>query len=166
MSKHNHRKVQPRTLSSKPVSSSHLGTTLVDIIILVRGRLDVLEKCLTAIPEAFPEIAYNIIIVDNASEEVVGADAIHAFAQQHKDVTWVRSKTNLGFPAGCNLGARRKASPILFFLNSDVILDPGSGTRLLMVMDKPEVVIAGMKLRFASESAYIDAGLNPSIRPA
>lgn len=169
MSKKNKRSTPIAT--PKPLrSSSGISTTLVDIVIPVRGRFDLLARCLESIPLAFPGIAYNILIVDNASVEVADKDQVIQFYQEiarmYPEVTVIRNKDNPGFPVSCNLGARRKNSPILFFLNSDVILDPDSGVKLLQSMDEPETGIAGMKLRFASEGEYTDAGLNPSIRPA
>lgn len=168
MSKRNRKTV--RTTPKPQLSSNSIGSTLLDIVILVRGRFDILERCLASIPDAFQDIAYNVVIVDNATSEIVPADDVRAFyarmAGLYPNLTLVRSDKNLGFPAGSNLGARRKNSPILFFLNSDVILDPGSGNKLIAAMDNPEIGVAGMKLRFASVGEYTDAGLNPSIRPA
>jgi len=153
----------------KPLAQSY-STTLVDIIILARSRFDLLARCLASIPGAFPEISTNIIVVDNASEEVIPAEGVRSFYREQErlypNLTVIRSDRNLGFPAGCNLGARRKSSPILFFLNSDVILDAGSGATLLSAMDNPDVGVAGMKLRFAEAGDYTDAGMNATIRPA
>jgi len=158
-----------KTSTLKPLAQSY-STTLVDIIILARGRFDLLARCLQSIPGAFPEVATNVIVVDNASEEVVESNNVREFYREqerlYSNLTVIRSDRNLGFPAGCNLGARRKSSPILFFLNSDVILDEDSGTKLLLAMDNPDTGVAGMKLRFASSGEYTDAGLNPNIRPA
>jgi GT2 family glycosyltransferase len=42
----------------------------------------------------------------------------------------------------------RGTSPLVFFLNSDVILDAGSMNYLVRAMDEPKVGVAGMKLVF------------------
>lgn len=165
------KKHSKHTSSARPASVS-VSSTLLDIVILTRGRLDLLERCLRSIPDAFPEISYNIILVDNASSEVMDKQDVIGFYRriesEYPMLTVVRSDKNLGFPAGCNLGARRKNSPILFFLNNDVILDPGSGTRLISALDDPDVGVVGMKLRFADAGEYADLGLQsgPNIRPA
>jgi GT2 family glycosyltransferase len=149
---------------------SKISTTLVDVVILARDRFDLLERCVASIPDAFPGVALNIIVVDNASDEVLDAAQVKEFyaklTQEYNNLLLVRAGKNLGFPAGCNLGVRRKSSPILFFLNSDVILDAGSGMELLMAMDNPDVGVAGMRLRFADSGDYQDANMNPAIRPA
>lgn len=147
------------------------GSSLLDIIIPVRGRFDLLEKCLESIEPAFPEIAYNIIIIDNAShEEAVPEHALvndfyNAMTFKYPGLIVLRQKENLGFPRACNVAVRRKTSPLIFFLNSDIILDPNSGLKLINKLDNPMVGIVGMKLRFASESDYVDARMNASIRP-
>lgn len=131
--------------------------TLVDIVIPVYNRFDILKDCLLAIPQAAEDITYNIIIVDNASTE----EPENFYDTINLPIDIVRNPENLGFPKACNIGAGRKRSPLIFFLNSDVILDPGSLKLLVMEMDDPSVGIVGMKLVFPMDSK----GLNPNIRP-
>jgi O-antigen biosynthesis protein len=127
----------------------------VDIVIPVRGRLDLLEQCVARIPDAFsPHLLVNLIIVDNATFEVEKdskyLDVLESFnVIGFKSVSIIRNKSNLGFPKACNLGARRKTSPLIFFLNSDCFLEPGSGKFLIDEMNNdPKVGVAGMKLIF------------------
>lgn len=156
----------------KPQLLSYTGNTLLDIIIPVRGRFDLLAKCLEAIPNAFQDIAYNVVIVDNNSADPVvpDHDRVKPFYAEmtrlYPELTVIYQKENLGFPRACNVAVRRKNSPLLFFLNSDVLLDSVAGNNLIRAMDNPMVGVAGMKLRFASEGDYMDASINPSIRPA
>lgn len=126
----------------------------VDIVIPVRGRLDLLEQCIQRIPLAFDAHNVNVIVVDNASHEVEKDTSylsdIDGFSQGNvKSVVVLRQKSNLGFPKACNLGARRKTSPYIFFLNSDCFLEPDSGNILIAEMEKDNKVgVAGMKLLF------------------
>lgn len=156
--------------NSPTYSGSVVSDTLLDIIIPVRGRFDLLERCLDSIPQAFPGIGYNIVIVDNSSSDVVDKDVVIGFYQRvtsrWNEITVIHNKDNRGFPYSCNQGARRKSSPLLFFLNSDVILDPESGTQLLLTLDNPDVGVVGMKLRFAGDGDYVDAQLNSKVRPS
>lgn len=121
--------------------------TLVSIIIPVYRRFDLLAKCLEAIPDAFGEIPFEVIMVDNASP----AEEAKPFYDAYSQYIVIRNRENLGFPKACNQGANRANSPLLFFLNSDVILDPGSGELLVKAMDDPIVGICGMKLVFPQE---------------
>lgn len=125
----------------------------VDVVIPVRGKLDLLEQCVSCVPLAFDEYNVNIIIVDNATSEVEQDTSylskIDGFSHGNvKSITVIRQKTNLGFPRACNIGARRKTSPFLFFLNSDCFMEKGSGNLLIKAFDDEKVGVAGMKLLF------------------
>lgn len=126
----------------------------VDVVIPVRGKLDLLEQCFSCVPLAFEDYNVNIIVVDNASFEVEKDVSffteMEGFSYKNvKSTNILHQKTNLGFPKACNLGARRKTSPYVFFLNSDCFLEPGSGKILIEEMEKdPKVGVAGMKLLF------------------
>ena len=50
--------------------SQVIDPAVVDIVIAVRGRIDLLSKCIEAIPLAFDPYMVNIIVVDNNSKEV------------------------------------------------------------------------------------------------
>ena len=133
--------------------------SLVDIIIPVHQRFDLLEQCLNSIPNAAKDIPYKIIIFDNASP-IEEADKF--YPNLDKSIKILRNKQNMGFPRACNRGVSRGNSPLLFFLNSDVILEPESIDKLVRVMDEPKVGVVGMKLVFPIEHR----GLNDQIRPA
>jgi len=133
--------------------------TLIDIVVPIHNRFDLLAECLTSIEEAAWELTYNIILIDNASTEEE-ADEFYA-SLELPNLNILRNQQNLGFPRACNIAANRKRSPLIFFLNSDVVLDPGSINALVQEMDNPEVGIAGMKLVFPIDSR----GLRTDMRP-
>lgn len=122
---------------------------LVSVIIPVYRRFDLLEQCLAALPEAFGSIPFDAIIVDNASP----TEEAKPFYDHWKQHSVIRNAENEGFPKACNKGANRATSPLIFFLNSDVIMKPGSGELLVRAMDDPEVAICGMKLLFPDEDS-------------
>ena len=132
----------------------------LDIVICVYGRFDLLTKCLDAIPMAASGVSYNIVLVDNASPDRMEANTF--YQSLDKSITVIRNRDNFGFPAACNVGAKRKQSPLIFMLNSDVILYPEAISKLVSDFDDPKVGVAGMKLLFPDDPA----GLNTNIRPA
>jgi O-antigen biosynthesis protein len=134
--------------------------SIVDVIIPVFRRFDLLWKCLIALPEAMGDIPYKLYMVDNGSPKEE-ADAF--YKQFQYPITIIRNKENLGFPRACNLAAKRGSSPFLFFLNSDVILEPNSVSKLVAEFDDPKVGVCGMKLVFPPETASVN--LNQDIRP-
>jgi len=131
---------------------------LIDIIIPVFNGFSILKECLQSIEAAANGLLYNIIVVDNGSTE----EPVGFYDNLGIPVEVIRNKSNLGFPRACNIGTNRKRSPLIFFLNSDVILDPGSLDLLVRELDNPLVGVAGMKLVFPDDAK----GLNPNIRPA
>ena len=57
-------------------------------------------------------------MVDNASKE----DEASVIEQQYPQVKVIRSKENLGFAGGNNLGIKAAHGKYLFFLNNDTLL--------------------------------------------
>lgn len=132
---------------------SKLVVSLIDIIIPVLDKVDLLIQCLSSIPEAAKDLSYQVIVVDNGSEQT----GINLYREQGKKLFGDRfhvleQHRNTGFPAAINRGARFGYSPLLFFLNDDVILYPDSIEKLVRVMDEPTTGAVGMKLLFPKDS--------------
>ena len=62
----------------------------------------------------------EVIVVDNASKEDEGT----LIEQRYPQVKVIRSKENLGFAGGNNLGIQAAHGKYIFFLNNDTILKP------------------------------------------
>jgi len=131
--------------------------TLVDIVIPVYNRSDLLKRCLEYIPEACQENPYSIYVFDNGSKVGKGAQDI----DESKNIqvltlnskgTYIRNGVNIGFPSACNRASNRGTSPLIFFLNDDVFLLPGSLDKLIKAMDDPTIGVAGMRLLFPLDS--------------
>lgn len=133
--------------------------TLVDICIPVHGQFELLEKCLLSIPDAIGNIPYQIIIFDNNSPK---EEADEFYRNLDKEVRVYRSKENIGFPGSCNQMVAMGKSPLIFLLNSDVILDPESIDKLVKVMDDPKVGVVGMKLIFPEDTEGLQIGPRPA----
>jgi len=146
-----------RRKKARKNSSPQLSKWLLDIVICVHGKFDLLTRCLDSIPEAAGDISYRIIVVDNASP-----DRDEFYDNLETPITLIKNDENTGFIQACNKGAKRGKAPLLFMLNSDVILDPGSITSMVAVLDIPEIGVVGMKLRFPDLKEHLhdakDAG--------
>jgi GT2 family glycosyltransferase len=64
----------------------------------------------------------EVIVVDNASKD----DEASIIEQRFPQVTVIRSKKNLGFAGGNNLGIQAAHGRYLFFINNDTLLQPSS----------------------------------------
>lgn len=137
---------------NKPIIRNERLTALVNIVIPVHQRFDLLEKCLESIPEAAMDTPYTVVMVDNGSPR----DEANLFYAKHCGgrITVVRNKENMGFPAACNQGFRRWSAPLAYFLNSDVVLSTGAISYLVNAMDDPNVGIAASKLTFPDDTPH------------
>ena len=133
--------------------------TLVDVIIPAYGRFDLFKLCLDALPAAMGDLTYHVIIFDNGSPK---PEADVFYSQINPKYVVIRNRDNMGFPHACNQAVRWGKSPLLFLLNTDVILEPNSVNLLVRDMDDPAIGVAGMLLTFPDDLA----GLNPQIRPS
>lgn len=85
----------------------------------------------------------EVIVVDNASPTEDPA----VIARDFPEVTLIRSKVNLGFSGGNNLGIARARGKYLLFLNNDTEVAPGFLEPLVALFEShPEVGIASPKI--------------------
>jgi len=119
------------------------------------GKFDLLTRCLDSIPDAAGDIPYRIILVDNNSP-----NRDEFYADLNPRVTLIKNKENEGFIAASNTGAKRGKSPLIFMLNSDVVLDSGSIEKMVADLDDPRIGVVGMKLRFPELKEHLHAVKN------
>jgi GT2 family glycosyltransferase len=85
----------------------------------------------------------QVVLVDNASAPAPLEAVLGRFAGEPGLVV-VRSETNRGFAAGCNLGLARAHEPVVLFLNPDCILAPGAVAALVAALGSaPQVGMVG-----------------------
>ena len=117
----------------------------VSVIIPVHNKFAYTYDCLRSIQEALPTRSFEIIIVDDCSDDETVLSAL-VFAGA---VRIVRNATNLGFVRTCNAGAAIAKGKYLFFLNNDTLVKDGWLDELVETFEQvPNVGIAGSKLLF------------------
>lgn len=94
---------------------------MVSVIILSYNTAELLSKCLKALYTQVTDVSYEVIVVDNASQDT----SVQFVKKNFKDVRLIESKENLGFAKGVNLGAKQAKGEYLIFLNSDTELQSG-----------------------------------------
>jgi GT2 family glycosyltransferase len=148
---------------SKKRVQTHQSTyrPLVSVVIPSYLRYDLLQRCLDSLPAAFGGVPYEVVLMENGSPQEE-REKFYSTAALPPHTTTVMLHKNLGFPEVCNRGASRASGALLFFLNNDVILDPGAGETLVCNMDDPTVGVAGMKLVFPTDAELNDADLKHS----
>lgn len=84
----------------------------------------------------------EIVVVDNNS-----ADGVSALAARFPYITLIRNDENSGFAKGNNLGIAASSGDLLFFVNVDAFLRPGSLAKMIDFMARhPEVGLMGPRV--------------------
>ena len=90
----------------------------------------------------------EVIVVDNASKE----DEATQIEQRYPQVKVIRSKENLGFAGGNNLGIQAAHGKYLFFLNNDTLLShqPSAISHLINRLESsPKIGMVSPKIKFS-----------------
>lgn len=113
-------------------------------IIIVNYKTPVLLKnCISSIFDKSEEVDFEIIVVDNDSND--GSEAL--IKGSFPTVKYIQSGSNLGFGKANNLGVRIAKGRNIFFLNSDTILLNNAVKILSDYLDEnPKVGVCGGNL--------------------
>jgi len=94
----------------------------ISVIIVTHNSLPALTGCLAALESVAGELSFELIVVDNNSSDA-GVDVT---TERFPESKIIANKTNRGFAAACNQGAKEASGDCILFLNPDVQLDPGA----------------------------------------
>ncbi|WP_068783255.1 glycosyltransferase family 2 protein [Paenibacillus phocaensis] len=120
------------------------GTGVTSIIIPTYNGLHLLAPCVAAIRQ-YTETPYEIIVVDNGSE-----DDTAAFCLKERLIL-VAMPRNEGFPAAVNRGLSVASGDQLLLLNNDVIVSPRWLSNLLLALySAADVGLVGPVTNYAS----------------
>ncbi|HLI47640.1 MAG TPA: glycosyltransferase family 2 protein [Chthonomonas sp.] len=115
----------------------------LSVIILNWNTCELLQACLQSLFEAPETISFEVIVVDNASEDESREMVTRHFPQ----VRLLVNPSNLGFGAGNNAALPHARGRYVLFLNSDTLVTQGSLSALVHFADEhPDVGIVGPKL--------------------
>jgi GT2 family glycosyltransferase len=87
----------------------------VSIVIVSYNGRDYLRRCLASIYEHTRDIEFEVVVVDNASQD----GAPEMVSSEFPQVTLARRSTNAGFARGVNEGIGRARGEAFFLLNPD-----------------------------------------------
>jgi len=104
----------------------------ISVIIVSWNAREFLSDCLNSIRKSGGESVREVIVVDNGSSDA----SAEMVSEQFPEVTLERSKENLGFARGNNLGIQRATGEYLALINSDVVLHPGSLDQLASCLSR------------------------------
>ena len=89
----------------------------VSIVIVNYKVREKLIRCIDSIKKYAPKVSYEIIVVDNEPD-----DKLRGELKKINNTVYIKSKSNLGYGGGNNLGATKAKGKYLFFLNPDTLV--------------------------------------------
>lgn len=144
------RDVQAAQALARPAGKLH--PLYASVIIVNYNGGDEVRHCLASAVSAAPT-GCEVIVVDNASTDL-SAEAVE---RDFPPVRLIRSRTNLGFGGGNNLGAQSARGKFLVFLNPDTRAAEGWLAALLAPLDAdPHIGLVTAKILLAAQPDRIN----------
>ena len=111
----------------------------LSIVILNYNTKDLLEGCLKSLRRVTKEANFEILVVDNGSDDG-SVKFIENFRFQLPNLKLIKNYENLGFAAGNNKAKRYCKGKYVLFLNSDTIVNKNTIKKCLIYMrNNPKV---------------------------
>jgi N-acetylglucosaminyl-diphospho-decaprenol L-rhamnosyltransferase len=138
----------------------HSSAPVTISVITVNYKVaDFVPSLLASLPAATAGLAYETIIVDNAS----GQDDLAALYRDCQGARIVPSEVNLGFARGNNLGRAQASGEYLALVNPDVVLEPRSLRRLVEFLEAhPRAAMVGPRIVLPDGVTQSKPGRAPS----
>jgi N-acetylglucosaminyl-diphospho-decaprenol L-rhamnosyltransferase len=125
----------------------------VSILVVSYNTKELTLACLESIRRTAGDVAHEVLVVDNASQDGSAA----AIARGFPEVTCIELQENTGFARANNLAAQRARGRWLLLLNPDTLVLEGSLASLLaFAAAHPETRI------FGGRTLFPDGTLNPT----
>lgn len=119
--------------------------SLVSVITVNYNHNHITEELLASISAKNKHLEFEIIVVDNGSTQ----NPVPNWIIKYPHVKFIRSKVNLGFAGGNNLGIKDAIGDYLFLVNNDTEFTENLVEQLLFTMLKnPQIGILSPKIRY------------------
>jgi N-acetylglucosaminyl-diphospho-decaprenol L-rhamnosyltransferase len=138
----------------------------LSIIIINWNGGALLTRCVETIVSSAPKCSYEIVVIDNASQDdslaQLRASSVAAPLLEREQLRIFVNSENLGFGAANNQAFKLTNSPFVFLLNLDTEVPPGTiDTLLEKLTSNPEIGACGPKMLNADGSLQVSVFFNP-----
>jgi GT2 family glycosyltransferase len=116
--------------------------TEASIVVLTFNNLELTRGCLESVFARTGDPVYEVIIVDNASQDGT-VQFLHEIGAAHPNVKLILNAQNQGFARGNNQGAKVAEGDYLVFLNNDTVVTQGWLSGLIQHLQDPQVGMVG-----------------------
>ena len=130
----------------------------LSVIIVNWNGGELLRRCVESVAASPPSVTYEVIVIDNNSsdESVARLRESEAARALGESLRVVENEENLGFGRANNQAFRLTGAPLIFLLNPDTEVTPGSVDTLVAAVRSSESVgMAGPKLLNADGSVQV-----------
>ncbi|MBW8041251.1 MAG: glycosyltransferase family 2 protein [Planctomycetes bacterium] len=132
----------------------------VSIIIVAWNVRELLFNCLKSVFDVTRGISFEVIYVDNSSED----GSIEMVSEEFPDVRIIRNKKNEGFIKANNQGIEISQGRYVLLLNSDtVVLDNAIAKMVKFADAHPETAVIGCKVLNPDETLQRNCFMQPSL---
>lgn len=144
-------------LSVKKKQQEHLKDVKlpkISVVVVTYNSENYITECLNSILASdYPSM--EIIVVDNASKD----NTLKQLEIFNQKLTLIRSKKNLGFAGGNNLGIKKSKGEILVLINPDAYVTKNSFKELIKpFLTDPKIMITGSKILYPNSKTIQSAG--------
>jgi len=131
---------------------------LVSIAIVTFNNRELTELCLDSIARYTVHPNYEIIVVDNASEDGTGRWLVEE-STRRPNLRVILNDVNRGFGAACNQAFAESAGEILCFLNNDTVVTRGWLSAMVhTLVSSQEVGLVGPSSNGVANEARVESG--------
>lgn len=117
----------------------------LSIIIADTNEWHFLQPCLRSVFAHMKELEFEVIVVDNASND----GSKEKLASEFPQVRVIRNEYNMGFAGANNVGIRESSARYVLLLNPDTIVPEGAIKETIKFMEsKPKAGVVGCKLKY------------------
>lgn len=135
----------------------------LSIITISYNTRDIITTCLNSIIKYTKGINYEIIVIDNGSQD--GSVArIKELIKKYPQISLIDAKTNLGFGKANNLAVKKARGEYLLLLNSDtLIFDNAIAESLAKAKKIPQCGVYSCKLLNSDKTVQASGGHFPTL---
>ena len=129
------------------------GDPLVSVLIPNKDHAKDLERCVNSLYERSDWKNFEVLIVENGSEEKNTFACYRKLKQKYPAVKVLRWEKEFNYAAINNHAASRAGGEFLLLLNNDTqLLSPGSIREMVGIASRPEVGCVGAKLLYGNDT--------------
>ena len=135
----------------------------VSIIVVSFNTKKLTIECINSVNRYTKACLFEVIIIDNSSTDG-SQEEIQKLAKRNRNLQLIRSKENLGFGGGNNIGMKKAEGRYILLLNSDTVLHEDSISKMVKWMDaNSNVGVSTCKLTYLDGSTQSTGGHFPTL---